>query len=174
MKHNQCRGDEGATVNLNLDALITETDAIFSIICVGIASVHAHANEESPLKVKFEELKRTRDKLIQGQRIISEGKINPRELSERELNISMGEWDRLMEDGDKLRDDIRQQRLKMSRTDDEGGEMQLDTVGAVCVDMEGNVASCASSGGIILKLPGRLGQVSFYFIFNCEIFRFFV
>ena len=35
-----------------------------------------------------------------------------------------------------------------------------DTVGAVCVDDSGNVASAVSSGGIILKQPGRLGQVS--------------
>ena len=35
-----------------------------------------------------------------------------------------------------------------------------DTVGAVCVDNCGNVASAVSSGGIILKQPGRLGQVS--------------
>ena len=36
----------------------------------------------------------------------------------------------------------------------------LDTVGAVCVDQYGNVASAVSSGGIVLKQSGRLGQVS--------------
>jgi beta-aspartyl-peptidase (threonine type) len=34
----------------------------------------------------------------------------------------------------------------------------LDTVGAVAVDKEGNVAAATSTGGISLKIPGRIGD----------------
>ena len=38
----------------------------------------------------------------------------------------------------------------------------LDTVGAVCVDHSGCVASAVSSGGLVLKHSGRVGQAAVY------------
>ncbi|XP_071661787.1 threonine aspartase 1 isoform X4 [Patagioenas fasciata] len=46
-----------------------------------------------------------------------------------------------------------------SRENDSG---TLDTVGAVVVDQEGNVAAAVSSGGLALKHPGRVGQAALY------------
>lgn len=38
----------------------------------------------------------------------------------------------------------------------------LDTVGAVCVDSQGNCVAGCSSGGLILKISGRVGQAATY------------
>ncbi|NXU51229.1 TASP1 aspartase, partial [Turnix velox] len=54
---------------------------------------------------------------------------------------------------------IKKRRQSHEKENDSG---TLDTVGAVVVDQEGNVAAAVSSGGLALKHPGRVGQAALY------------
>jgi len=46
--------------------------------------------------------------------------------------------------------------------------MPLDTVGAVCMDTHGHLCAGVSSGGVVYKTPGRIGQVSFHSAPYCD------
>ncbi|XP_028398678.1 threonine aspartase 1-like isoform X2 [Dendronephthya gigantea] len=57
----------------------------------------------------------------------------------------------------------RQKKRKIEMMDPVNQEENLlDTVGAVCMDTNGNICSGVSSGGLLLKSPGRLGQAAIY------------
>ena len=56
-------------------------------------------------------------------------------------------WHQRFKEADQSKND------KKEEEDDE----HLDTVGSVCMDTKGNVAAALSSGGVLYKVPGRLG-----------------
>ncbi len=53
--------------------------------------------------------------------------------------------------------------IKPNPTDNlTSNHVPLETVGAIVLDSNGNLSSAISSGGILLKHPGRIGHASMY------------
>jgi beta-aspartyl-peptidase (threonine type) len=48
--------------------------------------------------------------------------------------------------------------LSLARSKDRSGDRYHGTVGAVAIDLNGNLAAATSTGGVTLKLPGRIGD----------------
>uniref|UniRef100_A0A8C9F2P3 Threonine aspartase 1 n=1 Tax=Pavo cristatus TaxID=9049 RepID=A0A8C9F2P3_PAVCR len=65
---------------------------------------------------------------------------------------------RKLELAEKVETDLIQLKKRRQSNEKENDSGTLDTVGAVVVDQEGNVAAAVSSGGLALKHPGRVGQ----------------
>jgi len=58
----------------------------------------------------------------------------------------------------KLRKEVKSQSAKNTLLLSDHPEILTDTVGAVALDQYGNFAAAASTGGITLKIPGRIGD----------------
>ncbi|NXJ61560.1 TASP1 aspartase, partial [Rostratula benghalensis] len=69
---------------------------------------------------------------------------------------------RKLELAEKVETDLIQLKRRRQSNEKENDSGTLDTVGAVVVDQEGNVAAAVSSGGLALKHPGRVGQAALY------------
>lgn len=59
-------------------------------------------------------------------------------------------------------DEQEQEQEALSEVDELELPGRMDTVGAVCVDVFGNVAAACSSGGILLKMSGRVGSAALF------------
>ncbi|XP_063104751.1 threonine aspartase 1 isoform X4 [Cavia porcellus] len=69
---------------------------------------------------------------------------------------------RKLELAERVETDFIQMKKRRQSSEKENDSGTLDTVGAVVVDHEGNVAAAVSSGGLALKHPGRVGQAALY------------
>jgi beta-aspartyl-peptidase (threonine type) len=78
----------------------------------------------------------------------------PRDLNEKKLN----EYNRLLKDIRKKWKKNSKLTMLSSMGSQEKNPQHYSTVGAVAIDKDGNVASAVSSGGIWLKMHGRIGD----------------
>ncbi|XP_061914467.1 threonine aspartase 1 [Entelurus aequoreus] len=69
---------------------------------------------------------------------------------------------RKMELAEKMDTGRNHTKKRRQSSGNENGSGILDTVGAIVVDMQGNVAAAVSSGGLAMKHPGRVGQAAHY------------
>uniref|UniRef100_A0A6I8RQD5 Threonine aspartase 1 n=1 Tax=Xenopus tropicalis TaxID=8364 RepID=A0A6I8RQD5_XENTR len=69
---------------------------------------------------------------------------------------------RKLELAEKVETDFIQYKKRRQSSEKENDSGTLDTVGAIVVDQDGNVAAAVSSGGLAMKHPGRVGQAALY------------
>ncbi|XP_046885047.1 threonine aspartase 1 isoform X3 [Hypomesus transpacificus] len=67
-----------------------------------------------------------------------------------------------MELAEKMDSGFKQTKRRRQSSENEEVSGCLDTVGAIVVDQEGNVAAAVSSGGLAMKHSGRVGQAAHY------------
>lgn len=77
----------------------------------------------------------------------------------RELRVATCEPDSLIVERERTRYEVARKVMKPGNLDQLGGlASPADTVGAVACDRDGHVAAATSTGGALLKLPGRVGD----------------
>lgn len=54
------------------------------------------------------------------------------------------------------------QSLVENQSSEDVVDLGHDTVGAICIDSNGDISAAVSSGGISLKVPGRVGEAAMY------------
>ncbi|XP_072266378.1 threonine aspartase 1 [Pyxicephalus adspersus] len=104
--------------------------------------------------------------LFEGQKgKLSAGRIPPWYEDRNQAELSLAAFKRnkrKLELAEKVETDFIQIKKRRQSSEKENDSGTLDTVGAIVVDQDGNVAAAVSSGGLAMKHPGRVGQAALY------------
>ena len=119
----------------------------------GFGAVGAVPNIKNPVRLALEVLRRTPHRIIVGHEAKHFGlRLGFREMYADELNGVKRIWDYVSSgEGDV---DRFLERLRCVK------EVFGDTVGAVAVDLNGRLAAAVSTGGLLFKMSGRVGDSS--------------
>lgn len=161
----------GIGSNLTLIGTVECDAGIMDGASLNFGSVGALSNMQNPIKVAKELLVEQKKGLLSG------GRIPPCTLvKEGALDWALNHGFDFFDNSNLITKNSEYSYLKnkkiiestVSETSSNGEKPKnsdnglLDTVGAICVDSFGNVASASSSGGLLLKYPGRIGQAPIY------------
>ena len=147
--------DAGVGAYLTIDKTVEMDASIMDGRDISAGSVGMATGIKNPIKLARQIMERTDHVMIVSDGVTKLSKLfgntveeYPQDLNEKKLN----EYNKLMKNV----------RIKLtmlsSAASQEKNHHHYSTVGAVAIDKDGNVASAVSSGGIWLKMRGRIGD----------------
>ena len=146
----------GTGSTMNLAGRIENNASILEGTGLESGSVALVNGIKNPIKLARLIMERTDHVLVAGRTARTLANIFALEKADLRTRERLSTWrreKRLFENG-KSRDFKRNSALRLSG---QLGDL-IDTVGALALDSEGRIAAGASTGGMTLKLPGRIGD----------------
>jgi beta-aspartyl-peptidase (threonine type) len=141
----------GRGSSLTLQGTVEMDAAIMDGIDLSAGAVALVRDVKNPIRLARLVMERTEHVLIAGEsaeqlaKAFSLPKCNPITIRRRRMYL-------------KLKKESKAQPTKNVLLLRDHPEILTDTVGAVALDQHGNFAAAASTGGIMLKIPGRIGD----------------
>lgn len=154
--------DAGVGAYLTIDKTVEMDASIMDGRDISAGSVGMVTGIKNPIKLARQIMERTDHVMIVSDGVTKLSKLfgntveeYPHELNEKILN----EYNNLLKNVRiKWKKNSKLMRFPSSAAQQEENHHHYSTVGAVAIDKDGNVASAVSTGGIWLKMHGRIGD----------------
>jgi L-asparaginase / beta-aspartyl-peptidase len=153
--------DAGVGAYLTIDKTVEMDASIMDGRDISAGSVGMATGIKNPIKLARQIMERTDHVMIVSDGVTKLSKLfgntveeYPQDLNEKKLN----EYNKLMKNVRIKWKKNSKLMMLSSAASQEKNHHHYSTVGAVAIDKDGNVASAVSSGGIWLKMRGRIGD----------------